>query len=51
MLDTPHYSIEVQNLSCFHNEQLLFSEINFSVNSGEVLLDKSLEQTPNNRDG
>ena len=42
MLDTPHYSIEVQNLSCSRNERLLFSEINFSVNSGEVLLVEGL---------
>ncbi|NOQ82143.1 MAG: cytochrome c biogenesis heme-transporting ATPase CcmA [Methylophaga sp.] len=42
MLDTPHYSIEVKNLSCFRNDRLLFSEINFSVSSGEVLLVEGL---------
>lgn len=38
MLDTHHYSIEVKELSCFRNDLLLFSDVNFSVNSGEVLL-------------
>ena len=42
MPDTSHYSLEVINLSCFRNDRLLFSEINFSINSGEILLIEGL---------
>jgi len=42
MPDTSHYSLEVKNLSCFRNDRLLFSEINFSINSGEILLIEGL---------
>jgi heme exporter protein A len=42
MLDSPKYSIEVQNLSCFRNNRVLFSDINFSVSSGELLLVEGL---------
>ena len=42
MLNIPHYSIEVKNLSCFRNDRLLFSKIDFSVKSGQLLLIEGL---------
>lgn len=42
MSSTAKHLIEAQNLSCFRNNRLLFSDINFSVKSGEILLVEGL---------
>lgn len=42
MLDAPIYSIEVKKLTCIRNNRVLFSDIDFSVKSGELLLVEGL---------
>lgn len=42
MLPISDYLLDAQNLSCIRNNRLLFSDINFSVKSGELLLVEGL---------